>query len=115
MPTIEVPAITAAEYAARREALQAGMEQAGLDALVVFYPARVAYLTGFHHLPTERPVVFVLGTRGSGVLVVPARPPAGHLADHVAQCRERRRLVALHLGHARPDRRLHPPVRPARP
>src|SRR2546422_4913033 len=72
MPTIEVPTIAADEYAARREALQAGMEGAGLDALVVFYPARVSYLTGFHHLPTERPVVFVLGPRGSGVLVVPA-------------------------------------------
>jgi Xaa-Pro dipeptidase len=67
-----VPTIAPAEYAARREALCAGMERAGLDAMVVFYPARVAYLTGFHHLPTERPVAFVLGHGGRCALVVPA-------------------------------------------
>jgi Xaa-Pro aminopeptidase len=66
------PAITAAEYAARREAVRAGMEQTGLDALVVFYPARIAYLSGFHHLPTERPVALVLGPRAECALVVPA-------------------------------------------
>jgi len=47
------------------------MEAAGLDALVVFYPARVAYLSGFHHLPTERPIALVLGD-GYSALVVPA-------------------------------------------
>lgn len=70
--TLTVPAIPAAEFAARREALWAGLEQAGLDALVVFYPARVAYLTGFHHIPTERLVAFLLGPRGRCALVVPA-------------------------------------------
>src|SRR5256885_7195795 len=48
------------------------MEQTGLDALVVFYPARIAYLTGFHHLPTERPVALVLGQQAQCALVVPA-------------------------------------------
>ncbi|GAC1652622.1 MAG: di/tri-peptidase [Candidatus Dormibacteraceae bacterium] len=47
------------------------MDAAGFDALVVFHPARVAYLTGFHHLPTERPVALVLGD-GYAALVVPA-------------------------------------------
>ncbi|TMD52292.1 MAG: aminopeptidase P family protein [Chloroflexi bacterium] len=47
------------------------MAAAGFDALAVFYPARVAYLTGFHHLPTERPVALVLGD-GYCALVVPA-------------------------------------------
>ena len=47
------------------------MEAAGFDALAVFYPARVAYLTGFHHLPTERPIALVLGD-GYSALVVPA-------------------------------------------
>jgi Xaa-Pro aminopeptidase len=70
--TLNVPTIPATEYATRREALLAGMERTGLDALVVFYPARVAYLTGFHHVPTERPVAFVLGPRGRSALVVPA-------------------------------------------
>lgn len=69
---ITVPQISANEYAARREAVSAGMEAAGLDALAVFYPARVAYLTGFHHIPTERPIVLILGPNHYAALVVPA-------------------------------------------
>jgi Xaa-Pro aminopeptidase len=56
----------------RREAVAAGMEAAGLDAICVFYPARVAYLTGFHHIPTERPIALVLGPHTRTQLVVPA-------------------------------------------
>ena len=48
------------------------MEAAGLDALCVFYPARIAYLTGFHHIPTERPIVLILSAKGNSTLVVPA-------------------------------------------
>jgi Xaa-Pro aminopeptidase len=47
------------------------MDAAGLGALVVFYPARIAYLTGFHHIPTERPIALVLGLDHAS-LVVPA-------------------------------------------
>ena len=47
------------------------MEAADFDALVVFYPARIAYLTRFHHVPTERPIALVLGS-GYSALVVPA-------------------------------------------
>ena len=60
------------EYGRRREAVAAGMEAAGLDAICVFYPARVAYLTGFHHIPTERPIALVLGSKGFSALVIPA-------------------------------------------
>jgi Xaa-Pro aminopeptidase len=66
------PTIPAWEFAARREAVGAGLEAAGLDALVVFYPARVAYLTGFHHIPTERPIAVVLGKHGYSAMLVPA-------------------------------------------
>src|SRR5258707_642071 len=69
---ITVPQISAEEYAARREAVCAGMDAAGLDALAVFYPARIAYLTGFHHIPTERPIVLILGPNEYSALVVPA-------------------------------------------
>src|SRR4029077_7401035 len=48
------------------------MESAGLGALAVFYPARIAYLTGFHHIPTERPIVLILGPNRYSALVVPA-------------------------------------------
>src|SRR6266478_1482776 len=66
------PHIEQAEYSLRRESVAAGMQAAGLDALCVFYPARIAYLTGFHHIPTERPIVLILGAKGSATLVVPA-------------------------------------------
>jgi Xaa-Pro dipeptidase len=56
----------------RRECVAAGLEAAALDAMCVFYPARVAYLTGFHHIPTERPIALVLGRQGQSALVVPA-------------------------------------------
>src|SRR6202158_1846864 len=66
------PSISHAEYAIRRQAVAAGIDAAGLDAICVFYPARVAYLTGFHHIPTERPIALVLGPKTKAVLVVPA-------------------------------------------
>ena len=48
------------------------MDAMKLDALCVFYPARVAYLTGFHHIPTERPIALVLGPDAYTALIVPA-------------------------------------------
>src|SRR5207244_8103172 len=71
-PTIGPRSIAAQEYADRRDAVCAGMDAAGLDAMCVFYPARIAYLTGFHHIPTERPIALVIGSSGQSSLVVPA-------------------------------------------
>ncbi len=56
----------------RRECVTAGMPAAGLDAVCVFYPARVAWLTGFHHIPTERPIALLIGSSGQSAMVVPA-------------------------------------------
>jgi Xaa-Pro aminopeptidase len=67
-----VPQISQEEFALRRQSVAAGMDAAGLDAMCVFYPARVAYLTGFHHIPTERPIALLIGSRGESSLVVPA-------------------------------------------
>lgn len=67
-----MPTISAAEYRDRRDALAAGMEAMKLDAMCVFYPARIAYLTGFHHIPTERPIALVLGPNAYTALIVPA-------------------------------------------
>jgi len=67
-----LPHIEQAEYSLRRESVAAGMQAAGLDALCVFYPARVAYLTGFHHIPTERPIALIIGSSAQASLVVPA-------------------------------------------
>jgi Xaa-Pro dipeptidase len=68
----ELPSISLDEYRLRRECVAAGMQAMGLDALAVYYPARVAYLTGFHHIPTERPIALVIGSSGQSSLVVPA-------------------------------------------
>jgi len=84
---VHVPAISQAEYADRRASVAAGMEAAGLDAMCVFYPARVAYLTGFHHIPTERPIALVIGSSGESAMVVPAvekeHAEAGTTVDQV--------------------------------
>lgn len=92
------------------------MEAAGLDALAVFYPARIAYLTGFHHIPTERPIAVVLGPGAYTALVVPAveKEHAESLAgiDHVEVYFEypgerhplERVVSVLRSIHASPDR-----------
>ena len=67
-----MPQIADEEYRARREAVAAGMDAMHLDAMCVFYPARVTYLTGFHHVPTERPIALVLGPNAYTALIVPA-------------------------------------------
>ena len=69
---VTVPSISTDEYRRRREAVVAGMEAMKLDAVCVFYPARIAYLTGFHHVPTERPIALVLGPDAYTALIVPA-------------------------------------------
>ncbi len=51
--------------------MRAHMEQQNLEGLVVFGATRTFYLSGFHHLATERPVVLVLPLRGELALLVP--------------------------------------------
>jgi len=72
LPPTKAPSVSDLEYSQRREAVAAGLEAARLDALCVFYPARVAWLTGFHHIPTERPITALLDRDGFCTLVVPA-------------------------------------------
>lgn len=51
--------------------MRAYMEQRNLEGLVVFGATRTFYLSGFHHLATERPVVLVVPLRGELALLVP--------------------------------------------
>lgn len=71
-PGRPAPSIDPREHANRRAAVVAGLEAEGLDALCVFYPARIAWLTGFHFIPTERPIALVLAPGGYCALIVPA-------------------------------------------
>lgn len=48
------------------------LEAADLDGILLDHPDDVAYLTGFFHHPSERPVVAYVGTSGPAVLLVPA-------------------------------------------
>ena len=59
------------EHAARVHALQAVLEREGLDALVVFGPTRVAYLTGFFFAATERPIALVVPCEGEPGMLIP--------------------------------------------
>ncbi|SDG32523.1 Xaa-Pro aminopeptidase [Sinosporangium album] len=58
-------------YASVVERVRAAMVEEGLSALVLDDPLDVAYLTGFHHFPNERPVACYLALEGDPVLLVP--------------------------------------------
>ncbi len=63
--------LPSSEYAGRIERLREAMAADGLDAYVVFHAIRVAYLTGFFHQITERPIVLILTPDGRQVMLVP--------------------------------------------
>ena len=48
------------------------MDQHKIEGLCVFGATRIFYYSGFHHLPTERPVVLVLPKKGELALLVPS-------------------------------------------
>ena len=49
----------------------AELARRGLHGLVLFHPVRIAYLTGFYHLGTERPVALVIPAEGDIGILVP--------------------------------------------
>jgi Xaa-Pro aminopeptidase len=59
------------EFAARREALAAQLDERGLSGCVLFDTHYVSYYTGFAFIPTERPIAFALATDGRGGMLVP--------------------------------------------
>lgn len=59
------------EFAARRNALAAALDARGLSGCVLFDPHYVLYYSGFHFIPTERPIAFVLAVGGRGGMLVP--------------------------------------------
>jgi Xaa-Pro dipeptidase len=63
--------IAEAEFAARRNAFAAALEERGLAGAVLFDPHYVLYYSGFHFIPTERPIAFVLTAGGQGGMLVP--------------------------------------------
>ena len=59
------------EFAARREAFAARLEERGLTGAVLFDPHYVHYYSGFFFVPTERPIAFALAVGGRGGMLVP--------------------------------------------
>ena len=59
------------EFAARRNALAAVLDERRLSGCVLFDPHFVLYYSGFHFIPTERPIAFVLAAGGRGGMLAP--------------------------------------------
>jgi Xaa-Pro dipeptidase len=59
------------EYDGRVERVRRELEARGMDGLVLFHPIRMAYVSGFFHISTERPMAIVvpLGGGGLGALI----------------------------------------------
>ncbi len=63
--------ITAEEHRARCDALLDHVQVNGLSGVVLFDRAYVMYYSGFAFIPTERPMAFVMNSRGERGLFVP--------------------------------------------
>ncbi len=60
------------EYDSRVARARAELARRGLDGLVLFHPIRMAYLSGFYHLSTERPMAIVLSHHGGLGALIPS-------------------------------------------
>lgn len=63
--------LSPAFHEGRREALIAALGRADLDLLLVVDPVSIAYLTGFFHIETERPLALGLRANGEPFAVLP--------------------------------------------
>lgn len=64
--------ITGPEYDERVAKVRQELEARQLDALVLFHPIRMAYVSGFYHISTERPMAIVVpleASDGLGALI----------------------------------------------
>jgi Xaa-Pro aminopeptidase len=79
--------LPAAEYAARLDAVRGRLADTDADAAVWFGATSIEYLTGFHHVPTERPVALAV-TDDRAEITVPRL--------EVERVRENPRIDAVH-------------------
>lgn len=68
------------EYDSRLQRVREVMANRKLDGLVLFHPIRMAYVSGFFHLSTERPMAIVVGGDGNMGALIPALE-----RDHIAK------------------------------
>jgi Xaa-Pro aminopeptidase len=115
--------IESGEYDERVRRVRAELESRNLDGLVLFQPIRMAYVTGFFHLSTERPMAIVISREGgiggliphleeghfakangiTNTAVYPEYPTGGtkHPMHHLADLLKAMKLNArgIRLGH----------------
>ncbi len=74
-PATETPTvgwgIAQAEYDERVRRVRGILEERGLDGLVLFHPLRIAYVSGFFHAQTERPMAVVIPLDGELGALIP--------------------------------------------
>ncbi len=63
--------ISADEYRHRCELLLGHVQQGALNGVVLFDPDYIYYYSGFYFIPTERPMAFVMNSKGDVGLFVP--------------------------------------------
>lgn len=71
LPKTRTLSISSEEKAARRERVARTLEERGFDAVVLFHPERIGYLTDFIFVSTERPMALVLTRHGELGIVIP--------------------------------------------
>lgn len=76
-------AIPRAELLQRQAALRARLAEQAVDCAVLFSVTDIFYLTGFHFIPTERPMCFFIDPAGKTHMFVPALEHE-HTALHAA-------------------------------
>src|SRR5947209_8096080 len=64
-------AISAEEFAARRERLRDYAQQQAASGIVLWDNSYIHYFSGFAFIPTERPIAFLMNVRGESALFVP--------------------------------------------
>lgn len=68
---VEKWAIQQPEYEERIDRVRAVLGERNLDAIVLFHPIRMAYVSGFFHLTTERPMAIVVPLDGNLGALIP--------------------------------------------
>ncbi|MBV9329587.1 MAG: aminopeptidase P family protein, partial [Chloroflexi bacterium] len=114
-------AISDAERARRLNRVREELEALNLDALVLFHPERIGYLSSFVFVSTERPMALVIPRRGElGMLIpqleedhlkkspdiadvqvypeYPSGPGGRHPMHHLRELLDRKRLLGRRLG-----------------
>src|SRR5579875_2656147 len=68
---VERWAIERPEYEARQARVRQALAERQLDGLVLFHATRIAYVSGFFHLTTERPMAIVVSLSGGMGALIP--------------------------------------------